>query len=227
MQEIQEIQERGERRFARRLVCRALVARSVAVEGLALRACTLRGRGRFGASRLHAPWPWKVWRFAPARSVAVEGLALRACTLCSPGRVSAPCAQALAPFRVFVERGVLRGGEAAPPISESANQPISRALRWSARVFVEKGAALPTAVRNRKFMQSHMLSCRGLCYSMDVSMSVSCSSSFLLSLHTEAPRRFARGLFLGRERKLRFFVKESGWEEEDGANMVECMHEKG
>ena len=24
-----------------------------------------------------------------------------------------------------------------------------------------------------------------------------------------------------------FFVKESGWEEEDGANMVECMHEKG
>ena len=67
-------------------------------------------------------------------SVAVEGLARCACTLCSPGRVSAPCAQALAPFRVFVERGVLRGGEAAPPISESANQPISRALRWSARV---------------------------------------------------------------------------------------------
>ena len=138
-------------------------------------------------------WPWKVWRVAPARSV-----------FRSPGRVSAPCAQALAPFRVFVERGVLRGGEAAPPISESANQPISRALRWSARVFVEKGRiALPTVVRNRKFMQSHMLSCRGLCYSMDVSMSVSCSSSFLLSLHTEAPRRFARGLFLGRERKLK------------------------
>ena len=28
-------------------------------------------------------------------------------------------------------------------------------------------------------------------------------------------------------RANRFFVKESGWEEEEGANMVECMHEKG
>ena len=67
------------------------------------RACrAFCSRGRFGASRLHAPWPWKVWRFAPARSVAVEGLALRACTLCSPGRRSRPSNQR---------------------ISQSANQP--------------------------------------------------------------------------------------------------------
>ncbi len=141
-----------------------------------------------------------------ARSVAVEGLALRACTLCGRGRFGPLGLHAPWPWKVWrvaPARSVLRGGEAAPPISESANQPISRALRWSARVFVEKGAALPTVVRNRKFMQSHILSCRGVCYSMDVSMSVSCSSSFLLSLHTEAPRRFARGLFRGRERKLK------------------------
>ena len=55
--------------------------------------------------------------------------------------------------------------------------------------------SLPTVVRNLKFVQSGILPCRMLCYSRDVSMSVICSSSFLLSLHTEAPRRFARGLF--------------------------------
>ena len=110
-------------------------------------------------------------------------------------RCEAPNGEVPRPLRPFVSlwKGAFSGAE-KPPL-QSANQPISRALRWSARVFVEKGAALPTVVRNRKFMQSHMLSCRGLCYSMDVSMSVSCSSSFLLSLHTEAPRRFARGLF--------------------------------
>ena len=49
------------------------------------RACrAFRSRGRFGASRLHAPF-----------SVAVEGLSLRACTLRSPGRVSAPPASCL------------------------------------------------------------------------------------------------------------------------------------
>ena len=157
--------------------------------------------GRRASARRTLQGSLEVWRLGSLDRPDVARLSRR--TRRTKGRVSAPCAQALAPFRVFVERGVLRGGEAAPPISESANQPISRALRWSARVFVEKGAALPTVVRNRKFMQSHMLSCRGLCYSMDVSMSVSCSSSFLLSLHTEAPRRFARGLFLGRERKLK------------------------
>ena len=144
--------------------------------------------GRRASARRTLQGSLEVWRLGSLDRPDVARLSRR--TRRTKGRVSAPCAQALAPFRVFVERGVLRGGEAAPPISESANQPISRALRW-------------TAVRNRKFMQSHILSCRGLCYSMDVSMSVSCSSSFLLSLHTEAPRRFARGLFLGRERKLK------------------------
>ena len=44
------------------------------------RACrAFCSRGRFGASRLHAPF-----------SVAVEGLARCACTLCSPGRRSRP-----------------------------------------------------------------------------------------------------------------------------------------
>ena len=44
--------------FLSGLARRALVARSVAVEGLALRACTLRSL-----------WPWKVCGFAAARSV--------------------------------------------------------------------------------------------------------------------------------------------------------------